>query len=54
MTYGMKGLVVGALIGPLVAWSQWQGDIGATVRIVVVAAAFGFLAGYFIGKRRTA
>lgn len=50
----MKGLLIGALVGSVVAWSQWQHDAGVAVRIVVVAAAIGFTAGYFIGKRPTA
>jgi hypothetical protein len=54
MSDGMKGMLVGALGGCLAAWSQWQGDAGATVRIVIVAAAIGFGMGYLIGKRRTA
>ena len=49
----MKGLLIGALIGGLAAWSQWPGDAGAILRIVIVAAAIGFTVGYFIGKRRT-
>ena len=54
MSYGMKGLIIGALVGRLAAWSQWQGDAIATVRIVVIAAAIGFTVGYFISKGRTA
>lgn len=54
MSAGMKGLLIGGLIGCVAAWSQWQGDAGAAVGFVVVGAAIGFTVGYFIGKRRTA
>ena len=54
MSDGMKGMLIGALVGCLTAWSQWQGDAGPAVRIVVVTAAIGYAVGYFIGRRRTA
>jgi hypothetical protein len=54
MTDGMKGLLIGGIVGCLVAAAQWQDDAGAAIRVVVVTAAIGFTVGYFVGKRRTA
>lgn len=54
MSAGMKGLLVGSLLGCLAAWSQWDGHAGAGLRLIIVGAAIGFAIGYFIGKRRIA
>ena len=54
MSYGLRGMLVGALVGLLAAWSQWEGSVGAVIRVVVVVAAIGFVVGHYIGKRRTA
>ena len=54
MTDGMKGMLIGSIVGCLLAWSQWEGNVGASLSLVVVSAAIGFGIGYFIGKRRSA
>ena len=54
MSDGMKGMLIGSVVGCLSAWSQWEGDVGAALRLVIVSAAIGFGIGYFIGKRRSA
>jgi hypothetical protein len=54
MSDGMKGLLIGSVVGALAAWSQWQGDPGTALRLLIVSAAIGFAIGYFIGKRRSA
>jgi hypothetical protein len=54
MSDGIKGLLIGSVVGFLAGWSQWEGNVDAALRLVVVSAAIGFAIGYFIGKRRSA
>ena len=53
MTAGMKGLLIGSILGGFSAWAQWSGNIGDALRIAIAAAAIGFAIGYYRGNRRT-
>lgn len=53
MTSGNKGLLIGTLVGVVVAATNWDGDRVGAAWLIVKCAAIGFAIGYFVGKRRS-
>lgn len=50
---GCRGMIVGALVGCLIAFANWSGETMQAAQYVIVAAATGWLIGYQIGKNRS-